>query len=120
LSDSQVIDPVCYDVLYRGGLVSPCGLYVEPVKLAEQWNQFQFSPLSDDAGRRMVGFRMTYLSFALVLLFDPEANYGANTTAGHSYRPSYLIAGNVKRTQTVMLTWPATISTERRIVQVTF
>jgi hypothetical protein len=29
LSDSQIINPVCYDASYRGGLVSPCGLYVD-------------------------------------------------------------------------------------------
>src|SRR5208337_2742344 len=63
LSDTQMINPACYRVLYEGSLSTPCGLYVEPVHISKQMNQLQLQPLSDDSLQRMVGFRMTYLSF---------------------------------------------------------
>jgi len=120
LSKTQTINPACYDVLYAGVLRPPCGLYVEPIHISEQINQFQLQPLSDDGGRRMVGLRMTYLSFALVLLFDPNTTYGASTTGSKTYRPSYLMVRNAKRTHTVMLTWPPTTSTMRGVVRASF
>ena len=120
MSETQTINPACYDVLYNGILRAPCGLYVEPTRISEQINQFQLQPASDDAGQRMVGLRMTYLSFALILLFDPAAMYGPDATGSKTYRPSYLIVRNAKRTHTIMLTWPRTGSNARGIVRVSF
>jgi len=103
--------------------MSPCGLYVEAVQMPEDLKQIQFVPISDGAGRRMVGLRITYLSFALIpliLLFDPEQTYSPIVRASWIYRPSCLIVRNARRTQTVMRTWPPTTSTQHRIVQVTF
>jgi hypothetical protein len=116
LSDTQTINPCCYKALYDGGFGSPCGLYVEPIYLPEQINQFDLQPLSDDGGQRMVGLRMTYLSFALMLLFDPNATYGSSLTEAKTFRPSYLMIRNSKRTHNVMLTWPLAMSTTRRVV----
>jgi hypothetical protein len=120
LSDTQIINPSCYNVLYDGTLAGPCGVYVEPVHLAEQINQFQLQPLSDDSGQRIVGLRMSYLSFALMLLFDSNATYGSRATEAKTYRPSYLMVRNSKRNHTVMLTWPPTTSTTWGVVRVSF
>ncbi len=120
LNETQTISHACYDILYGGVLSAPCGLYVEPIHVAEQINQFQLQPLSDDGGRRMVGLRMTYLSFALILLFDPNATYGPSATGSKTCRPSYLMVRNAKRTHIVMLTWPPTTSTMRGVVRVSF
>ena len=120
LSDTQTINPACYDILHTGIFASPCGLYVDPIHIAEQINKFQVQPMSDDAAQRMVGLRMTYLSFALVLLFDPNTTYGHSTTDSMTYRPSYLMIRNAKRTHIVMLTWPPTASTTRGVVRVSF
>ena len=68
----------------------------------------------------MVGLRMTYLSFALILLFDPNASYGPSATASKTYRPSYLMVGTGKRTHIIMLTWPPPTSIMRGVVRVTF
>jgi hypothetical protein len=68
----------------------------------------------------MVGLRMAYLSFALILLFDPNATYGPSATDSKTYRPSYLMVRNAKRTHIVMLTWPPTTSTRRGVVRVSF
>jgi len=118
LIETQTINPVCYDILYGGILPAPCGLYVEPIQFSEQINQFQLQPLSDDEGRRMVGLRMTYMSFALTLLFEPAATYGPDASDSKTYRPNHLIVRNDRRTHTVMLTWPRTASNVRRIVRV--
>ena len=116
LSETQSINPTCYNILYGGVLPTPCGLYVEPIRITEQINQFQLRPLSDDAAQRMVGLQMSYLSFGLNLLFDPAQKYAPNVTVSKTYWPSYLIIRNVKRTHTVMLTWPPTISTMLGVV----
>ena len=120
LSDTQTINPTCYNILHGGAFTAPCGLYVEPVHISEQINQFQLQPLSDDAGQRMVGLRMTYLSFAVILLFDPNATYGPGVTNSTTYRPSYLMVRNARRTHIVMLTWPPTTSTMRGVVRASF
>jgi hypothetical protein len=120
LNATQTIDPACYHILHGGIFPAVCGLYVEPIHISEQINQFQLQPLSDDAGLRMVGLRMTYLSFALILLFDPNATYGPSATASKTYRPSYLMVRNAKRTHIVMLTWPLATSTMRGVVRASF
>jgi hypothetical protein len=120
LNATQTIDPACYHILRGGIFPAVCGLYVEPIHISEQINQFQLQPLSDDAGLRMVGLRMTYLSFALILLFDPNATYGPSATASKTYRPSYLMVRNAKRTHIVMLTWPPAMSTMRGVVRASF
>ena len=120
LSDNQTINPACYDILYGGVLPTPCGLYVEPIQISEQVNQIQWQPASDVGGERMVGLRMNYLSFALVLLFDPASTYGLDATGSGTYRPSYLIVRNDRRTHTVMLTWPRTASTAKAIVRASY
>ena len=120
LSDKQTINQACYDILYCGVLPSPCGLYVEPINIPEQINRFQLQPLSDDSAQHMVGLQMTYLSFELNLLFDPAAKYAPIATASKTYRPSFFIVRNAKRTHTLMLTGPRTASTVRGIVRVTF
>jgi hypothetical protein len=120
LNETQTINPACYEILHGDILPAPCGLYVEPIHISEQINQFQLQPLSDDAGQRMVGLRMTYLSFALTLLFDPNATYGSDATGSKTYRPSYLMVRNAKRTHIVMLTWPPTTSNMRGVVRVSF
>jgi hypothetical protein len=120
LSETQTINPACYEILHDGIFSAPCGLYVEPIHIPEKINQFQLQPLSDDTGQRMVGLRMNYLSFALILLFDPNATYGPSATDSKTYRPSYLMVRNAKRTHIVMLTWPQTTSTTRGVVRVGF
>jgi hypothetical protein len=120
LSDTQTINQTCYEILHDRIFPVPCGLYVEPIHIAEQINQFQLQPLSDDAAQRMVGLRMTYLSFALILLFDPNITYGPSATGSKTYRPSYLMVRNAKRTHIVMLTWRPTTSTMRGVVRVSF
>ena len=120
LSHKQTINQVCYSILCRGSLSPLCGLYVAPINLVEQLNQVQWTPLSDDAGERMIGLRVTYLSFDLLLLFDPNSVYGPSVTGSRTYRPSYLMVKNAKRNHTAMLTWPRTTSRERRVVRVTF
>ena len=60
LNATQTINPACYHILHGGIFPAMCGLYVEPIHISEQINQFQLQPLSDDAGLRMVGLRMTY------------------------------------------------------------
>jgi hypothetical protein len=120
LGDSQTINPACYNILYRGILPAPRGLYVEPIHISKQVNQFQLQPLSDDAGQQMVGLRMTYLSFSLLLLFDPNATYGPSITGSKTYRPSYLMVRNAKRTHTVMLTWVPTTSNVLGVVRASF
>jgi hypothetical protein len=120
LSDTQTINQACHDILHNGVFSPPCGLYVEPVHISEHINQFQLQPLSDDAGQRMVGLRMTYLSFALILLFDPNATYGPSATDSKTYRPSYLMVRNAKRTHIIMLTWQPTASAARGVVRVSF
>jgi hypothetical protein len=120
LCDKQTINPACYRVLYDGTPPAPFGVYVEPIQLAEQMNQLELWPLSDDAGQRMIGLRMSYLTFALHLLFDPNAVYGPAATGGKTYRPSYLMVRNARRTHTIMLTWPPTLANERGVVLVSF
>jgi hypothetical protein len=119
LSHKQTINPACCSVLDGGSLRPPCGLYVNSIHF-EQLNQVQWTPLSDDAAERMIGLRVTYLSFELLLLFDPNSAYGPSVTKSRTYRPTYLMVTNAKRNHTAMLTWPLTASRERRIVRVTF
>jgi hypothetical protein len=116
----QVMNPICYNILREGGLEPPCGLYIEPIRLAEQTNQIQFQPASDTSSERMVGLRVSYLSFALTLLFDPHCTYGPDATGSKTYRPTYLVVRNAKRTHTIMLSWPLTIAPERGVVRISF
>jgi hypothetical protein len=116
LNTTQDLNPTCYRILYDGLLPAPCGVYVEPIQLSAQLNQFQLQPLSDDAGQRMIGLRLSYLNFALLLLFDPDAVYGLAATGGKTYRPTYLTLQNARRTHTIVLTW--TTVKERGVVQV--
>jgi hypothetical protein len=120
LSKTQASNRECYDILYGGTLPVPCGLYVEPIHVFRANKSVAVQPLSYDAGQRMVGLRMSYLSFALFLLFDPAATYGPNATGSKTYRPSYLIVRNAQRIHTVMLTRPLTTSTARGVVRVSF
>jgi hypothetical protein len=117
---TQTINPACYEMLYDGILPTPCGLYVEPIHIPEPLNQFQFQPLSDDTGQRMVGLRMTYLSFALLPLFDPATRDVPLLTVSKAHRPRYMIVKNAKRTHTLVLTWPRTTSTTVGLVRVRF
>ena len=110
LSETQTIESSLLRCSVSRHSFGSVRLYVEPIRIPEQINEFQFQPLSDDAGERMVGLRMAYLSFALILLFDPAATYGPDATGSKTYRPSYLIVKNAKRTHTIMLTWPGTAS----------
>jgi hypothetical protein len=120
LVHSQTINPACYEILHRYVLRSPCGIYVEPIPISEQLNQIQFQPASDSSNQRMVGLRVSYLSFGFTLLFDPDCAYGVDATGSKTYRPTYLIVRNSKRTHTIMLTWPPTISIERGVVLASF
>jgi hypothetical protein len=117
LKAEQTINPECYNILYSSTLPIPCGLYVEPIQISER-AKIQWQPASDLGGTRMIILRMTYLSFALTLLFDPASTYGSNVTDSRKYRPSWLIVRNDRRTHNVMLTWPPAASTERRIALV--
>lgn len=105
-------------MLHAGLLQRPCGLYVEPIPLEERTDKIEFQPASDDSKQRMVGLRMSYLFFGLILLFDPDCTYGPDTAKAKTYRPTYLMARNSKRTHTVMLTWPPTISKLREVVMI--
>jgi hypothetical protein len=120
LSATQKVHPECYNILLGSTFPSPCGLYVEPIHLSQQLNQLQFAPISDDASQGLVGFHINHLSFALILLFDPNATYDPRATASKTYRPSYLIVKNPKRTHTIMLTWPPTTSIMHGVVQASF
>jgi hypothetical protein len=115
LINTQSINDDCYDILSSGKFRLPCGLYVEALP-PEQANTIQFQPASDTNTQRMIGLKLTYLSFALTMLFDPDLTYGPDLTDSKTYRPHYLVIREAQRTHTVRLTWPLTISTEQRVV----
>jgi len=120
LASRQSINEACYHVLQNGALRPPCGLYVEPIQLSNQTNQIQFQPASDKMKQRMVGLKVSYLSFAMSILFDQNATYGPDAANPKGYRPTYLMLRNAKRTHSVLLTWPLTTSTVLGVVRVSF
>jgi len=116
LRDTQSLNELCSQILYNRTLHRPCGIYVKTIDIPNQINQSQLQPLSDDNNKRMVGFRISYLSFAFFLLFDPDVKDGRGATESQTYRPDYLIIRNAKRTHTIMLTWPSKDSATRQVV----
>jgi hypothetical protein len=110
LASTQTINESCSAILDNGAFRLPCGLYVEPIQISEQTNQIQFQPASDDSKQRMVGLKVSYLSFAMTILFDPNAMYGPSVTDSKTYRPTYVMVRNARRTHNIMLTWPLTAS----------
>ena len=119
LNEEQTINPGCYNVLYNRTLSYPCGVYIKPINISKK-AEIQWVPASDVGGRSMVVLRMTYLFLEFTLLFDPAATYGPDVTVSRTYRPSWLIVRNGRRTHNVMLTWPRTTSRALRVVQVSY
>lgn len=119
LNEEQTINPKCYSILYADTLPRPCGIYIKPINISKK-AEIQWQPASDDSGRSMVVLRMTYLFFEFTLLFDPAATYGPDVTALTTYRPSWLIVRNDRRTHNVMLTWPRTTLTALGVVRVSY
>ena len=120
LVTTHIIDESCYEILHSGELRPPYGVYVEQIQPSEQSNQIQFQPAIDASKQKMVGLKVSYLSFAMTILFDPHSAYGPDATDSKKYRPDYLMIKNARRTHLVMLTWPLTMSSVRKIVRARF